>query len=162
MFATDTQHLLASLVSLRLRSHVNATLHLLHAATGGVVGHVQQCGNLAGRVELVWLQLHDLFTSTFLEAPATRMRDQFINVLPDLVKIGFAPRISGGHGHRPQTANLVRLQNAHALPVCTTVRTMLLRRRRMVRNLRIVRLSIFNKLLKAQDFTEWGLCTSPT
>jgi hypothetical protein len=56
-----------------------------------------------------------------------------------------------GHCHRPQTANLVRLQNAHAVPVCTTFRTTFLRRRRMVRNLRIVRLSIFNKLLKAQD-----------
>src|SRR5208283_3526140 len=42
-------------------------------------------------------------------------------------------------------------QNAHAVPVCTTFRTTFLRRRRMVRNLRIVRLSIFNKLLKAQD-----------
>jgi len=99
MFAADTQHLLASLVSLRLSPKIHATLHLLHAPDGGVVAHVQKRSNLTRRVEFVRLQFHGLFTSTLLEAAATGMREQFVDVLANLVKVGLAPRISGGDGH---------------------------------------------------------------
>ena len=106
ILSADAKQLLAPFVPLRLRSHVNATLHALHATDGGVVAYVQKCSNLTRRVELVRPQFHSLFPGTLLEAAATWMGDQLVDVVADLVKIGLARRMSG---HRPQTANLVWL-----------------------------------------------------
>jgi hypothetical protein len=115
ILSADAKQLLAPFVPLRLRSHVNTTLHALHTTDGGVVAHVQKRSNLTRRVEFVRLQFHGLFTGTLLEAAATGIREQFVDVLADLVEIVLAPRMSGGDGHRPQTANLVWLQNPHVL-----------------------------------------------
>lgn len=118
ILSADAKQLLASFVSFRLRSHVNATLHLLHTPNGGVVGYIQQRCNLTRGVHFFRLQFRGLFTGTLLEAAATGICEQFIDVLADLVKIRLAPRMRGGGGHRPQTANTVWLQNAHIRWYC--------------------------------------------
>jgi len=86
MLSTDAKQLLAPFVPLRLRSHIHASLHRLHAAGGSVVAHIEKRSNFTRRVEFVRLQFHYLLSSMLLEAAgAMRMRDQFINVLPDLM-----------------------------------------------------------------------------
>ena len=102
MLSTDAKQLLAPFVPLRLRSHVNATLHALHTANGGVIAHVQQCSNLTRRVECVRLQFHGLFASTLLEAAATRIGEQFIDVLADLAEVNLVRRLCCRGGHRQQ------------------------------------------------------------
>jgi len=100
MLSTDAKQLLASFIPLRLRSHIHASLHRLHAARGSVVAHIEKRSNFTGRVEFVRLQFHGLFASTLLEAAATRIGEQFIDVLADLAEVNLVRRPCCGGGHR--------------------------------------------------------------
>ena len=102
MFAADAKQLLTAFIPLRLCSHVNATLHSLHAADSGVVAYVQKRSNLTRRVEFVRLQFHSLFASTLLEASTAWIGEQFIDVLADLSEVNLGRRLCRGSGHRRQ------------------------------------------------------------
>jgi len=92
MLSTDAKQLLASFVPLRLRAHIHATLHRLHAAGGSVVAHIEKRSNFTGRIKFVRLQFHRLLSSTLLEAAATRISEQFVDVLADLAEVNFGRR----------------------------------------------------------------------